>query len=80
MQMIKVRLCLLSFADVSAFMEDDVKFDHVPSSQTAYILTPQPWLLVLLPTVMVLCLDPGKSEQNATWLQARGYSIPLLSF
>lgn len=47
-------------------MEDDVKFDHVPSSQTAYILTPQPWLLVLLPTVMVLCLDPGKSEQNAT--------------
>lgn len=31
-QVIKVRLCLLSFADISAFMEDGVKFSHVPSS------------------------------------------------
>lgn len=65
-QVIEVRLCVLSFADVSAFMEDGVKFSHVPSSQTVYILTPQPWLLVPLPTVMVLYLDPGKSEENAT--------------
>ena len=31
-QVVKVRLCLLPFADVSAFVEDGVRCGHVPSS------------------------------------------------
>lgn len=41
-QAIKIRLCLLSFADVSAFMEDGVKFSYVPSSHVRHCISSLP--------------------------------------